>query len=226
MGATEEILSSLDLDQLAQILGTDKASAGRAAAAAIPTLIGGLQANSGDEDGANGLLGALGQHADDTYSASVNLADVDVDDGRKIVAHALADDPKRVAGLAGLDGDLLAKLLPLLAPVVMSYLAKKLGVGSQSSGGGLLGDLLGGLLGGGSSQSAAGGLGDLLGCLLGGGSSNSAGDAIGDLLGGLLGGDSEPATTSAAKKKSPKKTAEADSGADILGSLLGQILGR
>ena len=222
MGATEEILSSLDLDQLAQILGTDKASAGRAAAAAIPTLIGGLQANSGDEDGANGLLGALGQHADDTYSDSVNLADVDVDDGRKIVAHALADDPKRVAGLAGLDGDLLAKLLPLLAPVVMSYLAKKLGVGSQSSGGGLLG----GLLGGGSSQSAAGGLGDLLGGLLGGGSSNSAGDAIGDLLGGLLGGDSEPATTSAAKKKSPKKTAEADSGADILGSLLGQILGR
>ena len=59
MGATDEILSSLDLDQLAQILGTDKASAGRAAAAAIPTLIGGLQANSGDEDGANGLLGAL-----------------------------------------------------------------------------------------------------------------------------------------------------------------------
>lgn len=221
MGATEEILSSLDLDQLAQLLGTDKASAGRAAAAAIPTLIGGLQANSGHEDGANSLLGALGQHVNETYSDSVNLADVDVADGRKIVAHALADDPQRVAGLAGIDGDLLAKLLPLLAPVVMSYLAKKLGVGSSSSGG-LLGDLLGGLLGNGSGQSTAGGLGDLLGGLLG---NESTGNAIGDLLGGLLGGDSEPSTTS--KKKSTKKTsASSESGADLLGNLLGQILGR
>ena len=222
MGATEEILSSLDLDQLAQLLGTDKASAGRAAAAAIPTLIGGLQANSGDESGANGLIGALGQHANDTYSESVNLADVDVADGRKIVAHALADDPQRVAGLAGIDGDLLAKLLPLLAPVVMSYLAKKLGVNSGgSSSGGVLGDLLGGLLGG-SGQSGSGGLGDLLGGLLG---NESTGNAIGDLLGGLLGGDSEPATTS--KKRSTKKTsASSESGADLLGNLLGQILGR
>lgn len=224
MGATEEILSSLDLDQLAQMLGTDKASAGRAAAAAIPTLIGGLQANSGDEAGANGLIGALGNHANDIYSDSVNLADVDVADGRKIVAHALAEDPQRVAGLAGIDGDLLAKLLPLLAPVVMSYLAKKLGVGSSSSSGGVLGDLLGGLLGGGSGQSSSGGLGDLLGGLLG---NESTGNAIGDLLGGFLGGDSEPAKPSTSSKSSKKKSsAGSESGADILGNLLGQILGR
>lgn len=223
MGATEEILSSLDLDQLAQMLGTDKASAGRAAAAAIPTLIGGLQANSGDEAGANGLIGALGNHADDIYSDAVNLADVDVADGRKIVAHALAEDPQRVAGLAGIDGDLLAKLLPLLAPVVMSYLAKKLGVGSNSSTGGVLGDLLGGLLGG-SGQSGSGGLGDLLGGLLG---NESTGDAIGDLLGGFLGGDAEPAKPSTSSKSSKKKSsAGSESGADILGDLLGQILGR
>jgi hypothetical protein len=223
MGATEEILSSLDLDQLAQLLGTDKASAGRAAAAAIPTLIGGLQANSGHDEGANSLLGALSQHADDTYSDSVNLADVDTEDGRKIVAHALAEDPKRVAGLAGIDGDLLSKLLPLLAPVVMSYLAKKLGVGSgESSSGGVLGDLLGGLLGG-SGQSSSGGLGDLLGGLLG---NESTGNAIGDLLGGLLGGDSEPATTSKTTKSTKKSSESSDSGADLLGNLLGQILGR
>jgi len=224
MGATEEILSSLDLDQLAQMLGTDKASAGRAAAAAIPTLIGGLQANSGDEAGASGLIGALGNHANDVYSDSVNLADVDVADGRKIVAHALADDPQRVAGLTGIDGDLLAKLLPLLAPVVMSYLAKKLGAGSSSSSGGVLGDLLGGLLGGGSGQSGSGGLGDLLGGLLG---NESTGNAIGDLLGGFLGGESEPAKPSTSSKSSKKKSsAGSESGADILGNLLGQILGR
>jgi hypothetical protein len=87
----------------------------------------------------------------------------------------------RLGGLGDLGGSggdmsgLVAKLLPILAPIVMSFLAKKFlkggaGAPGSSSGGGL-GDLLGGLLGG-SGQGGQGGqgaLGDLLGGLLGGG---------------------------------------------------------
>ncbi len=55
----------------------------------------------------------------------------------------------------------------MLAPIVMSYLARRLGQGGSGTGaqsGGGLGDLLGGLLGG---AGQSGGLGDLLGGLLG-----------------------------------------------------------
>jgi hypothetical protein len=62
----------------------------------------------------------------------------------------------------------LSSLLPLLAPLLMSFLAKKAGGSSSagSTGGGGIGDLLGGFLGGGS---GGGGIEDLLGGLLGGG---------------------------------------------------------
>jgi hypothetical protein len=44
-------------------------------------------------------------------------------------------------------GALVKKLLPILAPIVMSWLSKKLAGGQGGTG--RLGDLLGGLLGGG-----------------------------------------------------------------------------
>ena len=199
MSAIDDILGSIDPQQLASALGTDQETALNAAAAAIPTLINGLQANAGSAEGEVGLLQALGQHAEGVYSDSINLDAVDTADGQKIVAHMLADDPQRLQAVGGLGGGLLSKLLPLLAPIVMSYVAKRLGMGSSASGGSgnILGDLLGGLLGGGTQQSGSGGggLGDLLGGLLGGSQAGSNGSGgLGDLLGGLLGGDSAPAT--------------------------------
>ena len=93
--------------------------------------------------------------------------------------------------VSGLGGDLLSKLLPLLAPIVMSYLARKLGMGGspeqQGGSGNVLGDLLGGLLGGAGGSAAGGGLGDLLGQ---GDQRDQRGQqpqGSGDILGGLLG---------------------------------------
>ena len=205
MSAIDEILSSIDPQQLAAALGTDQDTALNAAAAAIPTLINSLQANAGSAEGEAGLLQALGQHAEGVYGDSIDLDAVDTADGRKIVAHMLADDPQRLQAVGGLGGGLLSKLLPLLAPIVMSYLAKKLGMGGRAASGGsgnILGDLLGGILGGGTQQSGAGGgLGDLLGGLLGGSQAGSgSGGGLGDLLGGILGGQDqapEPATVPA-----------------------------
>lgn len=244
MGAVEDILGSIDTRQLAAMLGTDEATAQQAAAAAIPTLINGFQANAASTDGSYGLLGALDQHAGTgLYGDTVDLEAVDTADGRKIVAHALAGDPNRLQAVGGLGGDLLGKLLPLLAPIVMSYLAGKLGMGgtsrSQASGSGdILGDLLGGLLGGGASGGAGGGLGDILGQILGGGgtaaqpASVPAGygggpqaGADGD-LGGVFnspGGSTGMRIPTSGASAAP---AQQQGSGDVLGDLLGQILGR
>lgn len=237
MGAIDEILSSIDSAQLAAALGTDEDTARNAAAAAIPTLINSLQANAASPDGAGSLLQALGQHADGVYGDSVDLNAVDTDDGRKIVAHALADDPQRLQALGGLGGGLLSKLLPLLAPIVMSYLAKKLGMGggTQSSGGSgdILGDLLGGLLGGGGAGGAAGGgLGDLLGQVLGGGqpaepATVPAGTGTG--TGGVFNSPGSPGGLQIPMDEdqpSYQQYPQQQGSGDVLGDLLGQILGR
>ncbi len=184
MSATDDILSQIPLDQLAAQLGVDEASAERAARSAIPALLGGMGANAQDPDGAASLTRALGQHATGSLQ-DLDLSQVDTDDGGKIVSHVFgANEPEVVTRLGGGDvgGGIMSKLLPLLAPIVMSWLAGKLGGGTRSDGGQAAtpGDVLGGSSGGG-----GGDLGDLLGGVLGGAGS---GGGLGDLLGGLLGG--------------------------------------
>jgi hypothetical protein len=249
MSATDEILAGIDPRQLAAALGTDEATAMNAAAAAIPTLLGSLQANATSPDGSEGLFNALGQHADSPLfdSDTVDLDAVDTADGQKIVAHALADDPQRLQAVSGLGGDLLSKLLPLLAPIIMSYLARKLGMGgastsqtSQSGSGDILGDLLGGLLGGAGGAAGGGGLGDILGQILGGGQAGipSAQNQTGyapstddpgpvfntpDSSGGfqIPTGDAD-----GSYDQTGQQPQSSQGSGDFLGGLLGQILGR
>jgi hypothetical protein len=100
------------------------------------------------------------------------------------VASALA------GGGAG-GNDLIKRLLPILAPIVLAYIGKQFAQKNaapageaQASGGGGLGDLLGGILGGAGGGGGNNPLGSILGSVLGG----KQGGAIGDILGGLLGG--------------------------------------
>lgn len=238
MGAVDEILSSIDPAQLAAALGTDEETARAAAAAAIPTLITGFQANAATGDGEVGLATALGRHAEGVYADTVNLDEVDTEDGRKIVAHALAGDPSRLQAVGGLDGSLLSTLLPLLAPIVLSYLAKKLGMGgaqapSAGGSGDILGDILGGMLGGAAGGGSAGGLGDLLGQILGGGQPASVpagydggpGGGYGEPGGGVF---DAPGNTTGLQipDDGGDATAPSRGSGDALGDLLGQILGR
>ena len=176
MSPVDEILSQIPLRDLAAQLGTDEATAEQAARQALPALLGGMHANTDDPGGASSFARAVDQHSSSLIDGGVNLDEVDTDDGRKIVSHVFGANQDQVVNQLSLGGaggsGLIGKLLPLLAPIVMSYLAKKLGGGTAAGGGGGLGDLLGGLLGGGGGQAGAGGLGG----------------GLGDLLGGLLGG--------------------------------------
>lgn len=184
MSAVEEILGQLPLEQLASQLGVDPGTAEQAAAAVIPSLIGGL-AHNADNGSETSIASALLQHGDSSLfgSGSVDLGSVDTADGQKIVQHIFGDQSGQMAAAlgqrTGAGSSLIQQLLPILAPIVLAYLAKKLTGGSaqqQSAGGGILNDILGSVLGGGmggaapTQQSAGGGvLGSILGSILAGG---------------------------------------------------------
>ena len=188
----DDILSRIPLADLAARLGVDEGTAEEATRQALPALLGGIQANTADPGGAASFASAVRQHDNDLVEGGVNLDDVDENDGSQIVRHVFGDQRGQVVQQLGTTGgasttsDLMGKLLPILAPIVMAYLAKRLGGGAAAGGqsGGGLGDLLGSVLGGMSGQQGGqrqggqqqGGLGDVLG------------GPLGDLLGGLLGG--------------------------------------
>ena len=194
MSAVDDILADIPMDQLAAQLGVDEATAEQMTRQAIPALLGGMQANAEDPAGATSLAGALGQHPSDLIDGGVDLNQVDADDGEKIVGNIFGPNQDQVAqtlggGLGGgQTGDLIKKLLPILAPIVLAYLSKRFMGQSQGSGGQ---DPLGSILGGGASGSSNP-LNDMLNSMLGGGAAGAApgqpsGGSILDMLGGLLG---------------------------------------
>lgn len=186
MGASEDIIGQLPIDQIAAQVGADPQQVQSAVQQAVPALLGGLQANAADAGGSASLADALSQHQDRDPSS------VPPQEAAQIVSHIFgAQEPQVVSQLGGLGGgnDLIKKLLPILAPIVLRYLAGKVLGGSQRTPGGST-------TAGAQPAPGAGGLGDILGGILGGGAQGSAtqGGAtalpggLGEILGGLLGG--------------------------------------
>lgn len=180
MSSIDDILANIPINSLADQLGVDPATAESAVREALPALVGGMQANAADPQGAASLAGAIDSHSPKLVDGGVNLDDIDTGDGEKIVGHVFGENSGAVAqtlgGNLGGNSDLVQKLLPILAPIVLSYLSQKMQGGGTASaqGGGGLNDLLGSILGGlggaqGQGQSQGGGILDMLGGLLGGG---------------------------------------------------------
>ena len=188
MSAVDEIVSQIPMNRLAGQLGVDERTAELATRQALPALLGGIQANTDDPGGASSFASAVERHDSTLVDGGVDLAQVDTADGDKIVGHVFGGNRGQVVqqlgaipGVGGVAGqELIAKLLPILAPIVMSWIASKLTGGAATpapgpqvpAGGGGIGDVLGGLLGGvlsGGAGGAAPHIGDLLGGLLGGG---------------------------------------------------------
>jgi hypothetical protein len=179
MSAYDDIASQLPIQQLADQVGASPAEVERAVHTILPALLGGLQANAADPGGAASLAQALGQHEGGlSADGTIDLGQVDTDDGAKITRHVFGDQTDQVISqLGGIGGGsgLVGKLLPILAPIVLAYVAKQFGQGGgAAAGGGLLGGILSQILSGATGGSGAAGLdslfGDVLGGLLGGGS--------------------------------------------------------
>jgi hypothetical protein len=202
MAGLDELFNEIPTQQIASKLGADEGEVNNAIQTLVPLLLGGLQQNAQDPSHASNIENAASSHAaSGLLDGGVSVDQVDEADGSKAISKIFGgNDTGQVAaalsgGGAG-NGDLIKKLLPILAPIVLAYIGKQLTKGSapaepqaQSTGGGGLGDILGSILSGAGGGGGGGGnnnpLGSILGSVLGGG---QGGGGLGDILGGLLGG--------------------------------------
>ncbi|WP_137144694.1 DUF937 domain-containing protein [Mycolicibacterium sp. CR10] len=200
MAGLDELFNQIPTQQIASRLGVDEGEVNSAIQTLVPVLVGGLQQNAQDPDAATNIASAANNHAaSGLLDGGVSVDQVDEADGSKAISKIFGgNDTGQVAsalagGGAG-NSDLIKKLLPILAPIVLAYIGKQLSGGgqaaqpqAQASGGGGIGDILGSILGGAGGGGGGGAdnpLGSILGSVLGGGK----GGGLGDILGGLLGG--------------------------------------
>lgn len=134
MNMTDGLLGQLQgksLGQISQQLGITPGQASTAMAAALPLLIGALGRNSRQPQGAESLFSALqrdhvGHNPEDVLNSALSGGG----DGEKILGHIFgAREPMAAQGLGiatGLQPDMANKVLRLLAPIALGYIAKKM----------------------------------------------------------------------------------------------------
>lgn len=125
-------LSGAPMQQLSSQLGMNESQTQTAVQAALPMLMTALSRNASSGGGAQALAGALDRdHSGDILG---NLAGFlgggsGMSDGAAILSHVLGGGGRRnvesgVSQATGIDANTVAKLLPLLAPVIMGMLGK------------------------------------------------------------------------------------------------------
>jgi hypothetical protein len=204
MAGLDDLFAQIPVADIASKLGADEGEVSAAIKTLVPALVGGVAENvQADNIDSSDLESAVStQGASGLLDGGVSVDQVDANEGNQIVSKIFGgNDSNQVASaLAGTGaggGDLIKKLLPILAPIVLAYIGKQFAqknaapageAQAQASGGGGLGDILGSILGGATGGGAAANnpLGSILGSVLGGG--GGQGNAIGEILGGLLGG--------------------------------------
>lgn len=172
------------IDNISKQAGTSKKDTQTVVTAALPALLGALQ-NNASSGGAGGILQAISTKHDGSILDNLAgaLGSDTAKDGAGILKHVLGSDQASIqqalSKKTGVSGATVAKILALLAPVVMGYLGRETKKSSVNNEKGLT-DMLGGLIGGGSGS-------DLLGSLLEAATNSGKGKSKSGGLGGLLG---------------------------------------
>jgi hypothetical protein len=199
MAGLEDLYNQIPVADIARKLGADQGEVNQAIQTLVPTLLGSIQHNvvSDHIDSSKLESTIAAEGTSGLIDGGVNVDDVDPAQGEQFISRIFGgNDTNQVAsalagGGAG-NNDLIKRLLPILAPIVLAYIGKQFAgknaapAGEAQASGGGLGDLLGGILGGAGGAGGGGNnaLGSILGSVLGG----QQGGALGNILGGLLGG--------------------------------------
>lgn len=142
------------VQQVGQRFGLSEQQTSSALQQLVPALMAGLQSNTSREGGMDALVGALkrGHHAEYLDHPERLAQSATTEDGNSILGHIFGskDVSRAVAGRAseqtGIGTDVLKKMLPVVATLVMGSLSKRAATGpsgtSDTAAGGLLSSLL------------------------------------------------------------------------------------
>jgi hypothetical protein len=204
MAGLDELFAQIPVQDIASTIGADEGEVNNAIRTLVPALVGGVAENvQANEIDSSELESAVAQQgASGLLDGGVSVDQVDAQQGDRFVARIFGGNDSNavasaLAGTGAGGGDLIKKLLPILAPIVLAYIGKQFAQKSAApAGGGAtqaqaapsggLGDVLGSILGGAGGGGGNNPLGSILGSVLGGGGGQS--NPIGEILGGLLGG--------------------------------------
>ncbi len=131
--------------QLANQFNLDESQASSAIGKLLPALAAGMKRNMGNQQGLDGLLGALasGKHRRYIEEPEALTRPETIQDGNGILGHILGskDVSRQVASRAseqtGIDANILKKMLPMVAAMTMGSMSK------QSADAGILGGAAG-----------------------------------------------------------------------------------
>ncbi len=134
------------VSELAKQLGVEESQARAAASQLIPALTRGIKNNAASDGGLSSLVSALqnGNHHNYLDNLSSLGQASTVEEGNSILGHIFGskDVSRNIANYsanqAGLTSGLMKKALPILAPLVLSALSKKL-LGKGNNSGGIFG---------------------------------------------------------------------------------------
>lgn len=124
-----ELLSEDTIGNLASAAGVQKDGVTDILSAAIPTLLTAMAENASSDKGAESLSKALTQHYSKT---KVNVPDAvknaDLIDGQKIISHILGGNTNetidRMSKSTNLDKEKISKILSMVAPIILTFIAK------------------------------------------------------------------------------------------------------
>jgi hypothetical protein len=145
------------VQQLGAQLGLDQGQAASALTALLPALAAGFQKNAGSEGGLSSLASALasGNHQRYIDDPATLTDEAAVADGNGILGHLFGSKEvsrqvaSRAAAQTGVSSDIIKRMLPLAAAMMMGAMSRKTAGGSALSGaaaGGGLAAMLGPLL--------------------------------------------------------------------------------
>lgn len=127
-----------NIGQLASMFGTDNDVMGRAVASALPALLGGLARNAREPQGARALNEALAKNHNGSildslgsiFGGSPWAQQQASRDGENILGHVFGNQRPRVEQqvqqTSGMSSALVRQLLPILAPIVLGYIGKRM----------------------------------------------------------------------------------------------------
>jgi hypothetical protein len=138
-----QVLAGNTLGQLSGAIGASKGQTEKAVSAAMPLLLEGLTRNASTSAGASSLLGALDRDHDgsilDDLAGYLGGGAAGAGAGDAILGHILGNRRSGVENgisrASGLDPAAVAKLLMMLAPIVMGALGKAQRGGGLDAGG-------------------------------------------------------------------------------------------